>query len=1107
MTTVERLLHEHRLVSRVARLTLAMRVTAAAVVVLALVAWLLSSARWLSLPRALPAAAWLAVAAVGVVVWRMQRGRLLGGRTPEAVAHAIERERGLRDGAARTLLEVAPQGGPFVARADALLGARLGDGALAPRLRQKSRRQIGLSTGAVLGGAALAIATAGVLGDGWRALLHPASAWAGSLLPVITFDDPPAGLLRGDTAALRVRAPGRKEITVRQRATGGAWRDTTLAVRGDGAALRVGPLDADLLLIATDGRAESDTLRLRLAERSFVGDVTVGAHFPAYLGRADETLPAEGALRIPQGTALTINGRASEPLKAVSLGSDAMRVPLVISGRGFTGRFTPRVGGALEWRAEGASGPIADLPAPLQLDVVPDSAPQIDFLAPGADSAVAPTGVVRVAVAAVDDRVLRDVTLAVWTQRGDGRTTAPQTRRLFDGGAPSYLGAMSVDLAALALRPGDVVHVQASARDDAPWGQAGRSRELLLRVPAVEDQRREARAAADSLVNRAVAAARAQQRLEQRTNDAARARPQADPTKPGERKAPDALAYDAAEKAKGLAKEQGEMAQRAREVQEATRELEDRLRAAGGLDSSLQAQLREAQKLMREALTPELMAAMRKLEGAAQDLSQDRTRQSMADLAEQQKKLREALERSAEMLKRAALEGQMKTLREDAASMARKQQQLADSGAQDPARAKSVAQQTADLAKEIQQLQQRLERERANAASRPADAAASQAQASREAMQRAAQSPDRQVREQAAREAAQAMQQAGNSLSEARERQVAAWKDDVTGSLDKAVQEMMQLARQQEQLADQVQGKGAGEQQRDARGQQSALQQGVQRASERLAEQAKKSAMVSPGTQQAVRDAQQRVDQAMRDANNAQQGQGGPQQQAGSMREAAQALRQAASALARDRERVEGAQSGSGVPEMIAELQKLAQQQGEVNAQMANLFPSANQGRQNVDAAALDRARVLARQQRAVARALDDVQDLDATGRTRELAREARTLAQALEAGAADPSTLDRQQRLFRKMLDAGRLLQQEERDEQGPRESKPGDQASPFAPPDGSVRGRDALRYRTPTWDELRALAPEERRAVLEYFRRLNAAGGEPADGGRRTAEPPKKP
>jgi len=1107
VTTVERLLQEHEHQARLTRAGMVLRVGGAGLAVLALAALVMGRARWLTLPRVTPFVGWLVVIALGAAWWRVQRRRLLAQRTPAAVAKAVETERGLRDGAARTLLEVAPLGGPFVARADALLGARLGVGPLAPLLRRRARRELLAAAAwvAAVGGAVAA--TAATHRDGWRALLHPASAWAGTLLPAITFDDPPAGLLRGDTAVLRVHAPGRTAITVRQRATGGAWRDTTLAVRTGGASWRVGPLDADLALVATDGRAESDTLRLRLAERSFVGDVTIAARFPAYLARADETLPVEATLRIPQGTTLTVSGRASEPLASVALAGDAGRVPLVISGRGFSGRFTPQASGALAWSAAGAAAPIADLPPPLQVEVVPDSAPQVDFLSPGGDSSVAPGGAVRVAVAAADDRVLRDVSLAVWTVRADGHATPPQARTMFDGGSPSFLGAVALELGALGLQAGDVVHVQATAHDDAPWRQVGRSRELLLRVPAVEDQRRDARAAADSLVSRAVAAARAQQQLEQRTSDAAKARTPSEPGKAGERKAPEAMSYDAAEKAKALAQAQAQMGERSRAVQEATRDLEERLRAAGGLDSSLQAQLREAQRLMREALTPELQAAMQKVQGAAQDLSQDLARQSLADLAEQQKRLREALEKTAEMLKRAALEGQMKTLREDAASMARKQQQFADSGAGDATRAKSMARQTADLAQEIQQLQQRLERERANAGARQAETAASQAQASREAMQRAAQDASKAGREQAAKEAAQAMQKAGQSLGDAREQQVAAWKDDVTGSLDKAVQEMMQLARQQEQLADRAQqGKGTGAQQGEMRGQQSALQQGVQRASERLAEQAKKSAMVSPGAQQAMRDAQQRVDQAMRDASNAQPGQGG-QQQAGSMREAAQALRQAASALARDRERVEGAQSGSGVPEMIAELQKLAQQQGEVNAQMASLFPTPNQGRQSLDAAAMDRARVLARQQRAVAKALDDVQDLDATGKTRELAREARTLAQALDAGAADPSTLDRQQRLFRKMLDAGRLLQQEERDEQGPRESKPGDKVSPFAPPDATMRGRDALTYRAPTWDELKALAPDERRAVLEYFRRLNGA-----DDSRRTTDdrrvvPPAKP
>ena len=1096
MTTIERLRDEHAHVARLSRLTLVLRVGGVAFGVLMLGAMLLGRTRWLSLPRATPFVAWLAVIAVGYAMWRMQRRRLVAKRTAGEVAESIERERGLRDGAARTLLEVAPLGGPFVARADALLGARLGEGALAPRLRRASRMQVVSALSAAVGLLVVAAPTTASHRDGWRALLHPASAWAGTLLPGITFDDPPAGLLRGDTAVLQVHGTGRSTLRVRERFTGGAWRDTTLQLRAGVAALRVGPLDADLTLLATDGRAESDTVRLQLAERSFVGDITVKAHFPAYLARADESLPAEAPLRIPQGTTLTIAGRASEALQSVTLGAGGERVPLQVAGRGFTGTWTPHLGGALAWSARGATAPIADLPAALQVDVVPDSAPQVDFIAPGSDTSVAPTGSVRVAVAATDDRVLRDVTLAVWKVMGDGRATPPQAQKMFDGGAPSYIGALVLDLAALSLQAGDVVHVQASARDDAPWGQNGKSRELLLRVPAVEDQRREARAAADSLVSKVVAAARAQQQLEQKTSDAAKARAPNDPSaKPGDKKPPAAMSFTDAEKAKALANEQKQLSERSKEVQDATRELEDKLRAAGGLDSSLQQQLREAQKLMREAMTPELQAALKKLEGAAQDLSQERTRQSMADLAEQQKRLKEALQKSAEMLKRAALEGQMKTLKEDASSMARKQQQFADSGASDGQRAKDLAQKTGDLAREIQQLQQRLERERANVGAKKADDAANQAQASREAMQRASQQQQgqqgQQGRQQASKEAAQAMQEAAKSLAEAREQQVGAWKNDITGSLDKAVQEVMQLARQQEQLAQQAQQNQQG----DMRAQQSALQQGVQKASERLAEQAKKSAMVSPGAQKAMSDAQQRVDQAMKDANNQQQGQN-QQGQASSMSEAAQALRQAASALARDRERVDGAQSGTGVPEMIQEMQKLAQQQGELNAQMASLMPTPSQGRQPVDAAAGDKARVLARQQRAVAKALDDVQDLDASGRTKELAREARTLAQALEGGATDPSTLDRQQRLFRKMLDAGRLLQQEDRDEQGPRESKPGDKVTPFAPPDGNARGRDALKYRAPTWEEMKTLAPEERRAVLEYFRRLNG-----------TAEPKAEP
>ena len=35
-----------------------------------------------------------------------------------------------------------------------------------------------------------------------------------------------------------------------------------------------------------------------------------------------------------------------------------------------------------------------------------------------------------------------------------------------------------------------------------------------------------------------------------------------------------------------------------------------------------------------------------------------------------------------------------------------------------------------------------------------------------------------------------------------------------------------------------------------------------------------------------------------------------------------------------------------------------------------------------------------------------------------------------------------------------------------------------------------DSLRVRVPTWEELQQLSPEERRLVMDYFRRLSEGG-----------------
>jgi hypothetical protein len=323
------------------------------------------------------------------------------------------------------------------------------------------------------------------------------------------------------------------------------------------------------------------------------------------------------------------------------------------------------------------------------------------------------------------------------------------------------------------------------------------------------------------------------------------------------------------------------------------------------------------------------------------------------------------------------------------------------------------------------------------------------------------------------------MEQASTAMQEARAEQVKEWKQELTSELDQAVQEMMQLAREERALEQKARSGAPGEDRRSA---QSAVEQGVDKANERLQGAGKKSALLSNRSQRAVAEAKEKVSQATKSVSEPK---GNGPQQASALGDAADALTKAAASLARDRERANSANSASGFQEMLQQLQEAAQKQGQINAQAQGMMGMPN-GAQSGAGQAL--ARELARRQRGVADQLEEAGEAAGGDRAEQLAREARQLADALDGGRLDAGTLARQQQLFRRLLDAGRSLEKEEREDTGKREAKSATGADTFTP-GAKVDAKAALRYRPPTWDELRALSPDERRAILDYFTRLNSA------------------
>jgi len=1050
--------------------------------------------------------AWVLVATAVLTVVDVTRKAIQRVVSPGIVARAIEREQSLRAGALRTALEVADKG-PLGRRAASQVAERLARGGrvLTPTAhRRATMRGVRAAVAAVVAILALGAAQASAP-DGWRAISHPRAAWRGTLAGPLELTDVPRVVMRGEKLKVRVRAPLRRHVDLRVRATGKAWEVQRLPVEKGDANTVLGPVDADLTLVAGDGRALSDTATVHVTDRPYVGDVAVRAIYPAYLSRAPEVIPPGEPARLPRGTTLTVTGRASTTLSSVGLANKRDTVELAVDGHHFGGRFTPAVSGSWTWFALGEQGVVSDVPQALELEIVPDSAPHIDIIEPSKDTAVLSEARVVLRAVATDDHGIASIALRTWRRVSTG-ASMPETEQSLASVSPPtlrWVGVDTIDLAPRGLTPGDELHVAMVATDDSPWRQRAVSREVVLRVPSLSEQRTIARAMGDSAAARASAAAKSERQLAQRTSEAARSRADrgdasGKSSSSGTNSTKPTMSYQTAEEAKGLARAQEQLQEQVKSLQRDAQALERQLKAAGAMDSSLQSQLRDAQQLLSEALTPELRKQLDDVMSATKQLSGEDLRRAMEHLAEQQQRLREQLERTAEMLKRAALEGSMQTMRDEARDLAQRERSLSDSLAgarQQPASppqggteqrgAEDLSRRSRDLAQDIEQLAKRLEQERAEAGPPKLQAGAQHARQSADAMQRAAQPgsangrqgqtpSDRQAV--AASEGASQMEQAAERLSDAREQQIQEWKNELTNELDKSIEETLQLSRTQQQLADRAR---AGES--DAlRPDQAAVQQGVEKVGERLQKAAQKSTHVSPQSQAALGEARQRVEQATREAS-ANQRPGG--ETASSMDDAAEALNKAAAQMTRDRQHAAGAQSASGFSELLQQMRDAAKQQGSLNAQAAGLMPAPGM---QPSATVAAQARALGKEQRNLAQKLDDAGEGEA--RAEALAREMRQIADALDQGRVDQDVLDRQQQLFHRLLDAGLTMERDEREDSGKREAQSAIDPAILLPGTTAASGRAADRYPEPTWTELRGLSIEERRAVLEYFKRLNA-------------------
>jgi len=982
-----------------------------------------------------------------------------GGTSPELLAAADAR-------AARVVERAAPD-------VNGLLG-------------RTTRRRVALGTLAAVAGAALFVVASPTSGRA-AAFWNPVRAWRDARAPVRLAVDR-RRVRRGDSVTVSVTVPGATRATLWTRGPGEPWHPALLALDGGGRAeRRLGPLESDLFLRAASGGRSSAELKVDVALPAFLAELALTARFPAYIGRADEPLlVGPDPVLLPAGTEIVTSGAASVPLADATWAAGDHVARLRVDGTRLDGRFTPRTSGTWRFAAQtrdGASFDWGSGPPELHLVVVPDSAPVVTLPVPGRDTTLPLSLRQPLVVDVRDDHGISRLAVVSWRVSRTGRVGAVVRESLdVSGAGDRAIVQGQLDAQQRGLLPGDTLRVYVEAWDNAPAPAThrGRSPELALRLPSMEELRAAAREAARTVASAAESLSAAQQDLSERTRDLAQERNRdasgGATRQPGGQ--PGTLPFQATERAEEIARQQAAMSERVTELARAVDEIARAAEAAGVNDTAFQHRLREVQEMLERALTPELEQRLRELQEALARLDPEATRQALQRLAEAQQQLRRELERSQELFRRAAIEGELASLAQDAEDLARRQSEWTKEDA--PRADSSAAAAERELADRVDSLSKGLDRAGQEVSLAPQQASARRARAAMQEAANAAQQRDSRGARRGGQEAADSLRDLPDELRRQRDSLSAAWKQETLVALERALGETAALAERQQGIAEALR---RGEVGAATRGRQGAVEEGTAAVERQVSEAAGRHALVPPQLEAAVgmaqnqmRLAREQLEQADPNAATA----------AAYAEQALDALNATALALVRTAQQVGGAQSGSGFQEAMEQLVRMAGQQQGMMGDAQGLLPMMAPGGQAV----LQQLRALAARQRQLAEQLERMQAEGAASAAGALAAEARELARQLEAGRLDRRTVERQERLYRRLLDAGRTLSGQEPDEQKDRVSRAATGDSVHLPgllAPGATGTAPRVRY--PSWEELARLTPEQRRIVLEYFRLLNAA------------------
>lgn len=771
---------------------------------------------------------------------------------------------------------------------------------------------------------------------------------------------------------------------------------------------------------------------ISVEERPLLRTLLINIKPPAYSRIVPWSLDENvGDISALKGSQITMTGQTNKTIQSATICfSSGKQVQARVDERKLSAQFTVWQNDSYIVELVDEFGNTSDKPITYTVRVIPDQYPMVDILQPGKDIDLGEDMTIPLIVEARDDYGVSLLRLAYQVisqdqEQIDSTRFVFEKLQGFDYGKDMLRVAMDWDLSTSDLLPTDVVlyYVEGYDNDTISGPKRAASKIYRARFPSLYEIYQDIAATQNNVIDGMQDVYQQEQELEKKLSALAL-----------EMKRAAEINWEQQQQAEEILKNRQEMKEKLQDLAADLNDMAQKMQNENLVSTETIQKYQEMQELYKDIMTPELEKLMREMAQALENMDRNLLQRALEEFKMSEEEFSKNLDKTISLLKRLKVEQKLDQAQKMAENLAERQEKVAEKAAENTDKERllkeqqnidkdkqALAEMLQELQKEMSEMQAMPEQEVEQAVNTLQSDSLS---ANMQNLEEMLQTGNMNKFEKTSKQAQKAMQQVSQQLLKARQSMSGAQQQKAVAEMKKNSRQILELSGQQEGI---MQNTGAtfngNEQITEIAEKQQEIRTGLGRVTENVFELSKENFAIDPGIYKALGMASLQMEQAIsaleeRNSNAAANNQGN----------AMAALNQAVHRIqASMQNMMQGSGMGMSYQQFMEQMQQMAKGQQGINeqtlgmglgkglsmaqqAQMARLNAEQGQMRKSMEQLAQE------------AKGLSDVLgDLD------NIAKEMQQVEKDLSGNIITRETINRQNRILSRMLDAQKSIRERE--------------------------------------------------------------------------------